>query len=209
MTCVLRIFLTFVLKGEIFLNNTIWTSGFVAVDIETTGFSPVRDSIVEVGAIRFVPGKHLDFFQTFVKPECPIPSRVIAVHGITNEMVQNAPSMMEISNEFMDFIGGNPLVIHNAPFDLGFLRPVIKRTINRPILNSVFDTYRLSQKAFPGLKSYKLSELARNFGFLGDVQHRALEDCKYCASLFEKILEVIDGLKCMSSDELISEYSYH
>ena len=191
------------------MNDTIWTSGFVAVDIETTGFSPARDSIVEVGAVRFMPGNHLDFFQTLVKPERPIPSRVVAVHGITNEMVQDAPSMLEVADEFMEFIGKNPLVIHNASFDLGFLRPVIKRTLNRPILNPVFDTYRLSQKAFPGLRSYKLSELARDFGFLGDVQHRALEDCRYCAYLFEKILEVIDGLKCMSSDELISEYSWH
>jgi DNA polymerase-3 subunit epsilon len=94
--------------------------GIVALDLETTGLSPLVDRIVEIGAIKITPSK-FEIFESFINPEIPIPAHTTSIHGITDEMVQNAPKIIEGLNLFNIFLGDLPIVAHNAKFDLGFV----------------------------------------------------------------------------------------
>src|SRR5690554_5714295 len=99
-----------------------WRSvDLVAFDTETTGKYPLSAEVCELAAVKWRDGKIVDTFQTLLKPSRPMDAEVIAIHGITNEMVENAPRMVEKIDEFREFISGAVLLAHHAPFDLGFL----------------------------------------------------------------------------------------
>lgn len=191
------------------LDKSLWDSGFVAIDVETTGLSSRWDRIVEIGALRFTPGSETESFQTFVYSGRPIPSEAVAIHGITDEMVEGAPSLSEASVALASFLKDEePMVFHNPSFDLSFLDANMIDIKGSWNTTPVFDTCGLARKAFPGIRGYSLVALARHFGLSGGGHHRALEDCRYSASLFNLILEAIDGFRCMSLKNLISDYSF-
>ncbi|MCF4151991.1 3'-5' exonuclease [Dethiosulfovibrio sp. F2B] len=191
------------------MDKSLWDSGFVAIDVETTGLSSRWDRIVEIGALRFTPGSEIESFQTFVYSGRPIPSEAVAIHGITDEMVEGAPGLSEASAALASFLKDEePMVFHNPSFDLGFLDVKMREIKGSWDIIPVFDTCELARKAFPGIGGYSLVALARHFGFSGGGHHRALEDCRYSASLFYRILETIDGFRCMSLKDLISDYSF-
>ena len=88
---------------------------FTVFDLETTGMSPTRDRIVEIGAVRVEIDGTVSRFETLVNPSVPIPYQVSQVHGITNDMVKDAPAFTDAAYAFLDFIKGSKLVAHNAP----------------------------------------------------------------------------------------------
>ncbi len=187
--------------------------GFTALDIETTGLSPAFCGIVEIGAMKFLPGGAVETFQTLVDPQRRIPRSVTAIHGITDSMVRDQPRADEAVSRLVEFTGASPLVLHNAPFDMGFLNPVVRGQNLRWASPAVFDTLRLSRRAFPGMRSYSLENLSRFFDFDSGGHHRALADCRYCAQLFARILRKLvepdmtfDGFaeKYASSERLLA-----
>lgn len=156
---------------------------FCAVDLETTGVNPAFDKILEIGAVRFrIDGGNI-CYQTLVNPGIHIPENVIRIHGITDGMVENSPSIEEISDAFFSFIEGAVLVIQNPRFDLSFIDRAfrISNTV-RPELHAL-DTVRLAKKHFTGLPNHKLSTLSSHLG-LDLVSHRALDDAIACKSVF-------------------------
>jgi len=159
-------------------------AGFTALDIETTGLSPQFCGIVEIAALKVLPGGETQTFQTLVDPKCFIPRAVTAIHGITNDMVRGAPAAGDVIGALVDFAAQTPLVLHNAPFDLGFLTPLVQERGLAWRSTAVFDTLKLAKRAFPGLRSYSLENLSRFFDFDAGNHHRALADCRYCAQLF-------------------------
>ena len=100
------------LSTEISWKNQI----FVAVDLETTGAYPLSAEICEIGAVKWQNGKVIGDFQSLVKPEKPIPSEIIAIHNISNQMVAGAPSIEKVLPDFRNFLDGAYLVAHHAPF---------------------------------------------------------------------------------------------
>ena len=94
---------------------------FVVFDTETTGFTPSKDRIVELGAVMFYSGYPIERFSTLINPECPIPSAATEVNHITDDMVMNAPTISMVLPAFEAFVGGYPLVAHNLEFDLKML----------------------------------------------------------------------------------------
>ena len=96
-------------------------SSAVIFDLETTGLNPLRDRIVEIGAIKVRADTVVDQFHHLVNPECPIPFIASSVHRITDKMVQREGTIEQILPNFLEFIGQNVLVAHNAQFDMGFL----------------------------------------------------------------------------------------
>ena len=167
-------------------------TGFTALDIETTGLSARYCGIVEIAALKELPDGSVESFQTLVDPQMLIPEDVIAIHGITNEMVRGKPIAQEAVERLVEFVGESPLVIHNAKFDLGFLTPLVMDLGLKWGSPVVFDTVRLSKRAFPRLTSYSLENLSRHFGFEKGKHHRALADCYYCARLFHLVLDELD-----------------
>ncbi len=190
------------------MDRILWDCDFVAVDIETTGLSPRWDRIVEIGALRFSPGVEVEGFETFVNPGRAIPPGAMAIHGITDEMVANAPPLDRVVHDLAVFLGDAPLVFHNPAFDLGFLDQVMEDVDPAWRTRVVFDSCELARKAFPEAKKYSLVALAHTLGLEGSAHHRALGDCQYCAALFHRILEVVDGLRCMLLRDLAEEYRY-
>src|SRR5580698_1430455 len=127
----------------------------VVLDTETTGLDPNDGHrIVEIGCVELVDhfptGKT---FQRYLNPERDVPLDVQKVHGITTEFLQDKPRFAEIVEDFIEFIGDAPLVIHNASFDLKFLNSELHRTQRAPIsLARAIDTIDIAKSKLPGAR---------------------------------------------------------
>jgi DNA polymerase III epsilon subunit family exonuclease len=161
---------------------------FCAIDLETTGVNPAFDKIVEIGAVRFRIDGGSICYQTLVNPGVHIPPNVIRIHGITDSMVSDAPSLEDVRDAFCSFIEGTVLVIQNPGFDLSFIDRAFRiSNMERPELNAL-DTVRLAKKHFTDLPNHKLPTLASHLG-LELVSHRALDDAIACMAVFCETLK--------------------
>lgn len=160
---------------------------FVVFDIETTGLSPAVDRITEIGAVAVENGAVTDTFQTFVNPGMPIPQKIVALTGITDEMVAGAPGESAAVAAFLEFAGNAPLVAHNANFDCGFIR-IAARRAELPFENTYIDTVPVCRSLFPELKSVKLDLVAAHLGLGRFNHHRADEDARVLAGIFTALL---------------------
>lgn len=158
---------------------------FVAVDVETTGLSPIKNELIEISAIKYKQTQKLEVFSSLIKPKMPIPYYITQITGITNEMVQKAPNVEEIMEHMIEFIGDLPIVAHNAAFDFGFLQTYSNHHFSK---NAVIDTVRLGRKMYPQLPNHKLATVAKHIGIQEDGFHRAEFDCECCAQIYMKYL---------------------
>lgn len=164
----------------------------IVLDTETTGFDPVKgDRLVEIGCVELM--NHLPTGQTYhiyINPEREIPAEATAIHGITNEFVKDKPTFGEIVGEFMDFIGNDKLVIHNAEFDMKFLNAELK-TFGFPSLDNrrAIDTVKIAREKFPGSPA-NLDALCRRFGIDNSSRtyHGALLDSQLLAEVYLELL---------------------
>jgi DNA polymerase III epsilon subunit family exonuclease len=165
---------------------------FVFLDLETTGLSPEMDEIIEIGAIRLNRSQiNQATFSTLVKPEKRIPRLITEINGITQGMVNEGgvPSADALSG-FIEFIGDLPLVTFNADFDMGFLWNAAKRQ-GLAIENRYACALKLARRAWPGLPSYRLADLAKIGNLSDDDTHRALGDCKRAVIIFASAVSQI------------------
>lgn len=164
---------------------------FVVFDIETTGFSYLRDKITEIGAVKIKNGFIVDRFSRLVNPECEIPERITEITGISNKMVENEPTIDIVIKEFYDFCKSSVLVAHNAEFDKSFIRKnMIDNGLEFNFPN--IDTLKLARATVENIKNYKLGTLAKNFGVNLVNAHRAVNDAEATAEIF---MILMDGLK--------------
>lgn len=164
---------------------------FVVVDLETTGFSPLHDDIIEIGALRIDRDRETPtVFQTLVRPAHPIPPRVAQVTGLSQAVLENRGlALDDAMRKFVAFVGDLRLVLFNAPFDMGFLERAAE-ACGVEINNRITSVVRMAREAWPGLPSYKLNQLAKTGGLPVEGSHRALKDCQmvldvYTAAAFE------------------------
>jgi DNA polymerase III epsilon subunit family exonuclease len=169
---------------------------FVAFDTETTGFSREKDRLVEIGAMKFRgDGEILAATNWLVNPQRPIPDYVtLHVHGISNEMVENAPVFSEIWPEFAAFCGDAVLLAHNAPFDIGFLRAELERAGMKAPALPVADTLPLFRKWFPRAESHSLGRLTEELGVSGGTYHRAEADAFHIINVFKEGMKTRSGM---------------
>ena len=164
---------------------------FTVFDLETTGFSPVNNRIVELAAIHITTDGEITEFQSLINPGVSIPYNASRIHHITDNMVKNEPSFHDVGGAFLDFARESTLVAHNARFDLSFLQESLRRT-GRPVWNGkTMDTLTLSKRAYPGFSSYSLGHLRERLGLCegeGGDAHRALTDVKWTVHLLELVL---------------------
>jgi DNA polymerase III epsilon subunit family exonuclease len=177
---------------------------FIAFDVETTGLDRTTNQIVELAGVKFTVEFNkrkkaipitIDTFSELVKPTMRIPDDVIAIHGITNEKVENSRSIKEVLPEFFKFCGlASIMIAHNAPFDNGFLRHAIRDNNISPIGNPVLDSQKISRSIMKEAASHKLGELAKrlrreiSLKLDSSKQHRALYDCEILMEIFVAIL---------------------
>ncbi len=161
---------------------------YVIFDIETTGLSPVSDAITEIGAVVMQGGEEVETFHTFVNPQRPIPPEIIAITGITDDMLTDAPLADVAVKKFIDFVNGRVLIAHNAhKFDVRFIQNAAERAglSFEPVC---IDTLPLGQSLYNGLKSYSLKSLANYLQIPPFQHHRATDDARALAQVFAKML---------------------
>lgn len=182
-------------------NVSFTEDSFVVFDIETTGLSPQTCEITEIGAVRFKAGEVTEKYSTFVNPGTSIPEEVVKLTGITDEMVKDAETIDKILPKFLEFVGTDTLVAHNASFDISFIRTAAERC-GIPFSPTFIDTVSMSRQVNPELKNHKLDTLASYFD-LGDFDHhRAFEDAHMLALIFNAMGEKLKGEGIINTDQL-------
>ncbi|MBN2022765.1 MAG: 3'-5' exonuclease [Pirellulales bacterium] len=158
---------------------------FVVVDIETTGLDPDRHEIIEIGAIKV--NRDSTFHQTFqalVRPTRRISTRITEITGITNEMLRQEGESLETAlRAFAEFAESLGIVFFNADFDRAFLRAAALRARVR-LRGHTACALAMARRAWPGLGSYKLTNLAKIMGLGTSGAHRALKDCELTAHVY-------------------------
>jgi DNA polymerase III epsilon subunit len=167
------------------------TSPFVVIDVETTGLEPERERVCEVGAIRLVGGKEEKRFHSLVQPRHPISEGARAKHGISDEMLQGAPTFDKIAPDLRQFMSGSILVAQNAEFDLAFLNAEFVRAGMTKLALPALDTILLARKVKPGLPTYNLDTLAVHFKVSFKERHRSLGDCEVTGHIFWQCVEAL------------------
>lgn len=178
---------------------------YCVFDIETTGLSYRTEKITEIGAIKIKNGEIIDTFECFVNPEKPIPYEVIKVTHITDDMVRDAETIEQVLPKFLEFVGDDVLVAHNANFDVGFIRNFAKKQ-GLKFENTYIDTLGIARDMFPDYKKYKLGIIAENLNIRVDVAHRALDDVKTLVKVFEVMLRNIKEMGAKTIDDFEKLY---
>jgi DNA polymerase-3 subunit epsilon len=160
----------------------------IVLDTETTGLDPLRgDRLVEVGCVeictRMPTGQT---FHRYFNPERDMPAEAFAVHGLSSEFLSSKPLFAEGVDEFLEFIGDAPLVIHNASFDIGFINAELDR-IKRPAISRerLVDTLLLARRKHPGV-SNRLDDLCSRYSIDNSrrTKHGALLDSELLAEVY-------------------------
>ena len=180
--------------------NTSKLTRQVVLDTETTGMNKdgliyVGHRIIEIGCVevinRRLTGRH---YHVYVQPDMPIDPEAMAVHGITDEFLYDKPRFADIADDFIDFIKGADLVIHNAPFDVGFMdqefRFLNKKTQTTEEMSTVTDTLAMAKKMFPG-KRNNLDILCDRYGI--DNKHRVLHGALLDAEILADVYLLMSG----------------
>ena len=175
---------------EFFLNNTV-----VVFDFETTGLRVLEDKIIEIGAVKMIDGEIKESFSTLINPQKKIDARITDLTGISDEMVENAPTIQQVMGDFYKFCFGSVMVAHNLEFDYGFLRYFAKPS-GYLFDNKKLDTLELSRQLFAKDRfrgeepsKFTLDVLTKYFEIPLDNAHRSLCDAAATAHLLKKLLE--------------------
>ena len=174
---------------------------YVVFDLETTGFSPETNRIIEIGAVKVQNGKIVDKFSTFVNPQVPIPFRIEQLTSINDSMVIDAPVIADILPEFMKFCEGCVMVAHNADFDMSFIKKNCQR-LDIPCKPTIVDTAALARVLLPNLNRFKLDTVAKALGVSLENHHRAVDDAGCTAEIFVKFIEMLRERGMSTLDEV-------
>jgi DNA polymerase III subunit epsilon len=148
---------------------------YVVLDLETTGGSASADSVTEIAAVRIDNGQETERWSTLVNPGVPIPGFIVALTGISDAMVADAPRFKQVADKLLSLLDGSVLVAHNASFDHGFLRSEYAR-LGHDLQVPSLCTVRLSRKLYPQFRSHGLDALMQRHGLHTKARHRAMGD---------------------------------
>ena len=159
----------------------------IVLDTETTGLDYTKEKMVEFAAVRLEKGKIKDQFQTLINPQQHIRKSSIAIHGITPEMVEDAPTEEEAMPKILEFMGDYPMVAHNAIFDYSFINEAAKRVTGKGIENERIDTQQMFKEIYPDLDAHGLNALTDKFKVELKDHHRAMGDTMGLALAYPKL----------------------
>ncbi len=179
----------------------LYPKGLVAVDLETTGLSPLVDKILEIAAVKITATGEVTSFHQLINPLIDIPDFTIQFHGLTNDDLKTSPTIKKPLKDFWEFVGRHPMIAHNSTFDLGYL---IKSShdfqIEFPPLD-IYDSCRHARAVYKkkenAPRNYKLSTLSEYVGF--ELKHHvAIEDTYAC-------LKILAHLAKENTDHVIAK----
>ncbi len=166
------------------------TDTFVVFDLETTGFSPTKNQIIEIGAVKVVGGEIKESYQTFVNPQVPIPFHIENITKINDNMVIDAPLIDTVLPEFLAFCGDSVLVAHNASFDMSFIIEKGKEQ-GIDVRNTYLDTLQLARTLLPNQNKHTLDSVAKTYKISLENHHRAIDDATATAQIFKHMIGVL------------------
>ena len=191
---------------------------FVIFDIETTGFSPVKNQIIEIGAVRVQGGEIKERFSTFVNPQVPIPYEIVKLTGIDDGQVVGAPVIEDVLPQFLDFAKDAVLVAHNAGFDMSFILENCSR-MGLPVGYTYVDTLGLARVLLPGQAKHTLDAVCKTLKISLTNHHRAVDDAQATTEIFLEFekrlrkqgLETLAEVNCLgeNSPQAVSKLPYY
>lgn len=165
----------------------------IVLDTETTGLSPQQgDRLVEIGCVELI--NHIPSgrnYHVYLNPQRSMPEEAFRVHGLSEEFLADKPLFTAVAGDFREFIGDATLIIHNAPFDMGFLNAELEKVGKGRLTNTVIDTVMLAREKHPGAR-VSLDALCKHYGIDNSRRalHGALLDSEILAEVY---LELIGG----------------
>ena len=175
---------------------------YTVVDIETTGLSKNYHHITEIAAVKIRNGQMINSFQTLVNPETHIPSFITRLTGITNDMVKSQPTINQVLPSFLEFLGEDVFVAHNATFDFGFLEHNL-RVHGHQFSPPRLCTKKLANRLFPELSHKRLSDLCTHMNITNIQAHRAMGDVQATALVFNNMLNILHSRGISSVPEVL------
>ncbi|HXH29816.1 MAG TPA: 3'-5' exonuclease [Bacteriovoracaceae bacterium] len=181
-------------SGEVTSLLSLFPKGLVAVDLETTGLSPLVDKIIEIAAVKITTEGVVTSYHQLINPLIEIPAFTIQFHGLTNDHLTEAPTIKKPLKEFWEFVGRHPMIAHNSTFDLGYL---IKSShdfqIEFPPLD-IYDSCRYLRAVYKKTETtaplnFKLSTLSKFFGIELN-HHVAMEDTLACLKIMARAADL-------------------
>ena len=180
----------------------------IVLDTETTGLDPDQGHrVIEIGCVeiqnRRLTGNH---FHYYLNPDRDIDEAAIEVHGLTREFLKDKPRFQQIEREFIEFVSGAELIIHNAPFDIGFLNAELKRcksgVANMEAVCSVLDSLVLAREKHPGQRN-NLDALCKRYGVDNTQRdlHGALLDAEILADVYLVMTSGQSSLSLRADDD--------
>ena len=168
------------------MGNTNYTKqlldDYCVLDTETTGLSAYYDEVIEIGILKVRNNTIVDQYSQLIHPEYEIDPFITALTGITNEMVEGMPSIMEVKDKVLSFIGDDVILGHNTSFDIRFLNEGFQQQIENPYM----DTMQFARKVYPELQHHRLSDLTEYLG-LSNNEHRSIADCIATKELYDAV----------------------
>lgn len=176
---------------------------FTVIDIETTGLSRHYHKITEIAAAKVRNNKITKTYHTLVNPKVNIPYFITRLTGIDNEMVKEAPVIDKVLPSFVDFLGDDVFVAHNATFDFGFLEHNLRVYHNYKLDNSRLCTRKLANRLFPKLPRKRLCDLCELMNISNSSEHRAMGDVKATAEVFANMLKLMENKGIYRVDDIM------
>ncbi len=180
---------------------------FIAIDIETTGLSPLTSSIIEIGAVKIERGQITETFNELINPGFSISNFTTELTGITNDMLTGMPDLATIMPKFLDFVGDFPVIAHNAEFDCGFIKFNCEK-MGLSFTNTSIDTLELCKNVLPDLKKFKLDIVAKRLNINMGSHHRAFDDARTCGLIFLKTRDALVKLGANNIQEINSKFPH-
>ncbi len=173
-------------------------SEYVVFDTETTGFNAGgRDQMIEIGAVKIKDGEIIDRFDELIDPKRHIPDKITELTCITDEMVKGKDDEETVTKHFLKWAGNDPMVAHNAKFDISFIEMAMRKYNLGVFNNTVIDTLELSRTLDQGYARHNLSALVKRYDvpWEEDAHHRADYDAEGTARVFAKMLKKLESQK--------------
>lgn len=178
------------LKGKSLIE---FPENYIVLDIETTGLDPKYDEIIEISALKVRNNIITEEFSSLVKAKEEIDDFITSLTGITNEMVQDSPSIEAVIPEFLDFIGDDIIIGHNINFDINFLFDNTFAYFDKYLSNDFVDLMRLTRKVLDNLPNQKLKTIAKYFNINTTGMHRGYKDCRVTLECYLNTKNLIDN----------------
>lgn len=175
-----------------------WLPDLVFLDIETTGGTPLYDRITEVALIKIEGGEKTVVWESLTNPETPIPRQITGLTGISNEMVQNAPTFKDIAGDLFSHLQGMVLTAHNCRFDYGFLKAEFKR-LGGTLRLQTLCTVKLSRRLYPHVTGHSLDAIMRRFNLHTNARHRGMGDTQLMLDFLEAAKQDLGSVKVLEA----------